>query len=419
MNKEIPLFRPAALDARRTSTIGEIVLTQPVSFVALTLVAIIAGSVIAGYFVWGDYTQHTTLTGQLIPDPGLVRVHAGQYGTVIEKRVGEGDSIDMGEVLYVISSERRSSALGATHARLGIETRTKLESLEAQIEKLHVLERTDRESLERMLDALTSERRQLRELRRDRSERVELAEQAVARYRRLRGQGFASEEHVVAKRESLLEQRSALQQLERESSSVARQLVDLRSQLSGLALKYANQRAELERAIAGARQELTRNEAERRITVTAPAAGVATAVQGDVGQFVDANSALVSIVPHGAELRAKLYAPSRAVGFMNVSDAVRVRYAAYAYQKFGHYEGTVAAISRAALPVTDGGAEADAASEPMYEVTVELESQTVTAYGEQRLLKAGMTVEADVLQETRRLYEWVLEPLYTLHGKIH
>ena len=30
-----------------------------------------------------------------------------------------------------------------------------------------------------------------------------------------------------------------------------------------------------------------------------------------------------------------------------------------------------------------------------------------------------MLVEADILQETRHLYEWVLEPLYTLTGKIH
>jgi membrane fusion protein len=30
-----------------------------------------------------------------------------------------------------------------------------------------------------------------------------------------------------------------------------------------------------------------------------------------------------------------------------------------------------------------------------------------------------MLIEADVLQERRRLYEWALEPLYTLTGKIH
>jgi membrane fusion protein len=39
------------------------------------------------------------------------------------------------------------------------------------------------------------------------------------------------------------------------------------------------------------------------------------------------------------------------------------------------------------------------------------------AYGAPRQLRAGMAVEADVLLETRRLYEWVLEPLYSLRGR--
>jgi len=34
-------------------------------------------------------------------------------------------------------------------------------------------------------------------------------------------------------------------------------------------------------------------------------------------------------------------------------------------------------------------------------------------------LQAGMQLEADVELETRRLYEWVLDPLYTLTGKQH
>jgi membrane fusion protein len=52
-------------------------------------------------------------------------------------------------------------------------------------------------------------------------------------------------------------------------------------------------------------------------------------------------------------------------------------------------------------------------------VVIALESQNVIAYGEPRALRAGMAVEADVLLETRHLYEWVLEPLYSLRGKVH
>ena len=63
------------------------------------------------------------------------------------------------------------------------------------------------------------------------------------------------------------------------------------------------------------------------------------------------------------------------------------------------------------------GTAAGASSEPVYRITVELARQTVTAYGEALPLQAGMTLEADIALERRRLYEWVLDPLYTVTGR--
>jgi len=40
-------------------------------------------------------------------------------------------------------------------------------------------------------------------------------------------------------------------------------------------------------------------------------------------------------------------------------------------------------------------------------------------YGKPVALQPGMQLEADVLIENRKLIEWVLDPLYTLTGKIH
>ena len=49
---------------------------------------------------------------------------------------------------------------------------------------------------------------------------------------------------------------------------------------------------------------------------------------------------------------------------------------------------------------------------------VALRSQAVLAYGAPRRLLPEMEVEADVLLETRRLYEWAFEPLYALAGRV-
>ena len=108
---------------------------------------------------------------------------------------------------------------------------------------------------------------------------------------------------------------------------------------------------------------------------------------------------------------------------MKPGQKVFLRYQAYSYQKFGQSEGTVREVSRAALrpdelAVPGAAITAGAATEPLFRVRVKLDRQTVTAYGAEQPLKAGAVLEASIVLERRRLFEWVLEPLYTITGRI-
>jgi membrane fusion protein len=52
--------------------------------------------------------------------------------------------------------------------------------------------------------------------------------------------------------------------------------------------------------------------------------------------------------------------------------------------------------------------------EPVFAIQVRLRSATVLANGQPRPLQAGMRLQADILQERRKLYEWMLEPLFSV-----
>ena len=54
----------------------------------------------------------------------------------------------------------------------------------------------------------------------------------------------------------------------------------------------------------------------------------------------------------------------------------------------------------------------------VYRITVSISRQDVIVYGKPVSLQPGMQLEADVLIERRRLVEWVLDPLFTLTGKL-
>ena len=142
---------------------------------------------------------------------------------------------------------------------------------------------------------------------------------------------------------------------------------------------------------------------------------------GKSDKSVDGARPLMNLVPHDAVLEARLYAPSRTIGFVRKGDKVQLRYQSYPYQKFGQYQGVVESVSNTSVASSEliGFAIPDTpVGEPVFSITVRLTQQTVTAYGQQLPLQAGMRLDADILQETRRLYEWMLEPLYSVTGKM-
>jgi membrane fusion protein len=420
MNKPL-LFRTEALNARQVKWLGGTVLARPLSFTFLTAMAVGMALLIVGFLLLGTYTKRSSVSGQLAPDIGVLKVYAPQSGIVLQKRVSEGQSVRQGELLYLVSSERQSSTEGGIQAAISRQVGLRQQSLRDELSQTRRLQQDEVRAMLKKVDALQAEQANVLHQLGGQRARIELAEAGVKRASQLLAQGYISTEMTQQKQADLLDQRNRLQALERDQISVERELQAQHGELTSLPLRQQNQLAQIERMLTSTDQEWTESEGKRRIAITAPESGVATAVGAEAGQTVDGAKPLVSIIPGGAVLQAHLYAPSRAVGFIRPTDRVLLRYHAFPYQKFGHSEGVVASVSRTALTASEiAGMPNTAASsgEPLYRITVVLDRQTITAYGRPQPLQAGMLVDADILQEKRRLYEWVLEPLYSLTGKL-
>lgn len=415
------LFRPAALNAQHVKWMGDIVLTRPVSFFSLTVGALGFALLIISFLLFGSYTKRSTVSGQLVPDIGLVKVYVPQSGLILEKHVREGQTVRQGELLYLLSSERQSSSQGDIQASISHQVAARQQSLREELRHTQLLQQDEHAALGKKVNGLQAEQSNIARQLDGQQNRIKLAEDVVYRAQQLLAQGYISKEMMQQKQADLLDQRNRLQALERDQISIGRELESQRSELASLPLRQQNQRAQMDRILTSTDQEWTESEAKRRLAITAPESGVVTAVAAEVGQTVDGGKPLVSIVPTGAVLQASLYAPSKAIGFIKTADPVLLRYQAYPYQKFGHAHGRVAFVSRTALPVAEFSSMASATAangEPLYRITVKLSKQAIDAYGQPQALQSGMLVEADILQEKRKLYEWVLEPLYSLTGKL-
>lgn len=421
---EMRLFRPEALAERQAQWLGTVMLVPRTSHRLFTLAGVLAGAAVLGLLFFGSFTRTTRINGWLLPEDGVVRVFAPRPGVVSGLQVREGAVVRKGDRLLTLSDELQSAVLGATQAQVMqrlAERRVSLAEERGQQQRL--LAQQNRAFADRV-EALQSEQAQIeREIELLRA-RVAIADRSVALHREQHASGFISEMRLQVVESELLEQRARLGALERNRLAAIRERMTVEAERSDLPLKFGKEIAMLERSIAQLEQERAEAEARREIVVVAPHDGTVTAIHAVPGARTDVAAPLLSILPPDTRLEAHLYSPSRAIGFVRPGQRVLLRYQAYPYQRFGHQEGLVESVSRTALspgelPPLAGltsfsGPAAGAPAEPIFRITVNLASQSVTAYGVQMPLQSGMALEADLAIERRRLFEWVLDPLYAV-----
>lgn len=414
------LFRKEVMEANRGSWLGGISLAQPIRLWILTAVSVLTAAVVISFVVFGTYTRRSSVTGQLVPIQGLATVLAPVTGVVSQLTIPEGERVEAGQALAVLTVPRATQRSGNTQQALEQHLQQRQDGLfsvrEAQQQQLHAQTNGLREQLVTARRELTQTESEVA----TRQGQIRIASETLGRLRQLEGGQYVSVLQIKQQESTVLEYTSQRQALERQAISTRRVIAQLEQALQELPGQKQVTEAGYLSELAQLEQERVQTEVSGALVVTAPMGGVMATRIVKAGQAVQAGQPLLSLLPGEGELEAELLVPSRAIGFIAPGDSVLLRYQAFPYQKFGHHEGRVASISRSALNSGElgtliGNAEK---SEPFYRVTVALNQQTVMAYGQPESLKPGMVLDAEVLGENRRLIEWIFEPLYSLKGKV-
>jgi len=230
--------------------------------------------------------------------------------------------------------------------------------------------------------------------------------------------GITSVNELQVRQQAWMQAKSELENLRNNKLKLEAQLTDAEFQLRSNDPQTDADIDAVRKQILDIDQKVANSEASRSVEIRAPSDGYVTAIDGHVGQPVAANAPLLTIVPTSA-LLAELVAQSSAVGFIAPGERVLLRYDAFPYQKFGQYQATVVGVSRAAL--TDEQIKSlpvEAQKITYYRVDVRPDDAYVNVYGREQPLRASMQVEAYVLLDWRRLYEWILEPLFSLRQSL-
>lgn len=417
------LFRREVIEARQTQWLGVVFLQPRISHRLFAWTAGLMIVSLSAFMVFGSYTRKVRIAGWLVPQLGLVTISAPQAGSVSKLLVREGESVRRGAPLLSISGELRSEAGGSTRAKIVERLAERRDSQETERELQSKVLEKDEKALRRQVETFTSQRSHLVEEVSLQKTRLNIAGRALLRARQMRARDLISLPRLEQSEQDRLDQAEKLHSLERNLASIEQELVGARTNLEQLPLRRDTQLGAIGRGVAALDQEIAEAEARQGVLLTAPEDGTVSGIRTEVGSDVAINAPLLNIAPEGSPLQAQLYGSSRAVGFIKPGQRVLLRYQAYPYQKFGSYDGRVVEVSHSAISPSElsrsltGLSSLYGANEPVYRIVVKLAREDVSAYGKALRLKPGMQLDADVMVDTRRLFEWMLDPLYSITGR--
>jgi hemolysin D len=385
--------------------------------------------------------------GKLIPHSYLKIVQPAESGIVKEILVREGDEVKTGQVLMrmdMLISEAERKAIEADYQR----KRATLARIDAELANQPYVagddvpaglarEMTAQYQANRAaLDAaLAEERSRLMRYRHDlasseqvRSKLVETLPHYQAQdqaFDKLVKEGYAGslmgsdkkrerieKEQELKNQKHLIESNRAYvsqseKRLAQIDSDYRRQLHSERNEVHGEAEKLAQEVAKQAH-----RQSLL----ELKATQDSVVKDLATHT---VGTVVQPGTVLLTLVPQDEILRAEVWISNEDIGFVRSGQPVKLKFAAFPFQKYGMVEGVVEHVSAdsADSNTSSGGGGSPNDKAPgqgmplVYKALITLKAMHLEMHDQHYALNAGMQANAEILLGTRTVMEYLLSPL--------
>lgn len=384
--------------------------------------------------------------GKLVPSSYLKIVQPSEQGVVKEILVAEGEKVREGQVLVrmdaVLAAADATTLANDFHSK-----RLALRRIDAQLAGRPIAPDADdppdlyapaqaqlAANVAAWQNALAQERASLARARHDLQSAREIHGKLLgvlphykaqeAAFDRLAVGGYAGKLMAADKSRERIEKEQDLKSQQYVIQANAASIEQSEKRILQLTADYRRQlqaeRTETAVQVAKARQELAKvAHRQRLLELKAPQAGLikdlATHTPGTV---VSPGTILMTLVPQGETLRAEVWVSNQDIGFVAPGQAVKVKLAAFPFQKYGMLDARVAQVSGDATEAPSANTRSDALfgrDRPMgplaFRAIVELQSQQLEAGGARYALSPGMQVVAEIKLGERTLLEYLLAPV--------
>ncbi len=162
--------------------------------------------------------------------------------------------------------------------------------------------------------------------------------------------------------------------------------------------------------------EIIKYKQQKSYIIHSPRQGSIASLLINEGQTTNLLKPLLKILPSPEHLIGKLFIPIKQAGFLENGMQVFIHYDAYPQSRFGSSKARISQISQTVLMDKEEDKPLQI-GKPYYKASAELEKQVINVYGRDKNLRHGMTFSAVIIGTKRKLWQWILDPLYSFYRR--
>jgi len=412
------LFRKQALDAQQHRLLGTISLAQPLSMSVVTLILLGLLTGIVTFLCFSEYARKETVKGYLKPEKGLIKAYTNRNGVIERLFVQEGTLVQAGQPLVSIISSQTLTSGEELSDKLSAELNKQLVWLQFEHQQISRMQLAEQTRLEQRKLSLINSMQVVANQQKLQAKKISLLDQQQVQYQKLKIEGYIAELEFQQQQEKQLNARQELENLKRVKLDKLNDIKQIEHELKVLPDQFTVNAVEISRKQSDIQSQLSQIDNNHRIVINATYDGYVTAIQIEEGQNVTASTPMLSLLPTGTVLVAELMLPTRSAGFVKKGDIARLRFDAFPHQRFGLMLSHIDQIDLALITSNSPNIPIQL-NEPMYRVRSRLSEQLIEGYGQSFALKSGMLFEADIILDKRSLLDWLLDPIYSLNGRVN
>lgn len=416
------LFRKQSIREKNNRLQGTVLVTPAVSHSVITGLLLIWTCLVLVWLLTSTFAKKEQVLGWIEPIEGVAHVYPrrgdDENGIVTKLFVKEGDLIEAGDLLLIISQERNLAEGVQLESLIHEEFVFRRKMLSQQMERSNEIFEGEQKNLK---GSLVTAKKTLSYLVRKEdilTEHKSLLVDRSKNSKKLNQTGLVSSLSLENDAIEILKLEAEIAEVKKNQIDVAATIEKLETEFLIAPKKHANEVDFLAQQISEIKQNEARLFEEQSYVIKASRSGKISSLQAQVGLRADQSVPLLSIIPPDAKLIAHMLVPVKSVPFVAPGQNIRIRYDAFPYQKFGTYEGEVLTVTENLLLPEQLAKVPVPMHEPAYLVKAKIEKKSISAFKHAFQLKSGMTFSAEIKLDQRSLFEWVLEPVLSLKEKI-